>query len=118
MGLTRPELLPYSIDLMYAVKPYRDCVALQNLVMAAAKDSETSPRDLSSLARAYTELQECKRKIKGVPLTAPIDWKELKALRAKVLEIGGGRKELSTEEPGEVEAEVSVEDTGPALEPQ
>jgi hypothetical protein len=58
---------------MYASKPYRDCVELQQVIMAYCRLPTEKPVTLAALARSYCELEECKRKLKMRPLPKPID---------------------------------------------
>lgn len=58
---------------MYASRPYRECVELQQLLMANARQPELKALILCGIARAFCELEECKRKLKMRPLPKPVD---------------------------------------------
>jgi hypothetical protein len=58
---------------VYATEPYRNALSLQRIVLEAATKPECQIRDLPGLARAFCELEECKRKLKMRPLPKPID---------------------------------------------
>ena len=62
---------------MYRPEPYRNAVKLQKVIMGRSQDSELDTRDLSSLARAYCELEEMQRKIAMRPLPKSIDVSKL-----------------------------------------
>ena len=66
----------------------RDCIEIQQLAMAMIRDRVVKPSDLAVLARAYTELEECKRKLKMRPLPRSIDvslpHKSIKLLSSQV----------------------------------
>jgi hypothetical protein len=58
---------------VYATKPYRDCVAVQRVIMARIATGDVEDKTLAALARALCDLEETKRKLKMKPLPKPVD---------------------------------------------
>jgi hypothetical protein len=48
-------------------------LSLQRLIITFSARESLRPAELSGLARAFCELEECKRKLKMRPLPKPID---------------------------------------------
>ncbi len=58
---------------MYCSKPYLAACELQRLLLGKARDPLVKGAVLSGLARAFVEVEECKRKLRMKPLPKPID---------------------------------------------
>jgi len=52
---------------------YQQSVQLQRLLVAASQKESIRPAELSGVARAFCELEECKRKLKMKPLPKAVD---------------------------------------------
>ena len=89
----------------WATKPYRDAVKLQGLIMADAESHELDTKYLAGLARAYCDLEECKRKLKMEPLPGSLRPTESRSKR-KV-------KESVTFAPAPVETAQAPSNCGP-----
>lgn len=77
---------------------YLGGVAIQRIILARIKDPKASGKDIASLAQAYTDIEEMKRKIVGKPLPKPID--TAKAQPPKDLDVPS-YSELMPEPPGQ-----------------
>ena len=66
---------------MYVSEPYRNCVELQRLILNDARSAELKPLVRAGIARAFCELEECKRKLKMKPLPGSLRPTEAKSKR-------------------------------------
>ena len=62
---------------MWAIKPYRDAVALQKLITDKAPEAE--PKDVASLAKSFVALEMLKLRLRMKPAPKPIDVSKPKA---------------------------------------
>lgn len=62
---------------MWTTRPYRQAVELQQLLLRDARSSELKPVARAALARAFVELEECKRKLRMRPLPKSVDVSKL-----------------------------------------
>lgn len=88
---------------MWATKPYRDSVALQKQVLAAAKDCET--KELSSLVKSFVMLEYLKLRLRMQPAPKPVDVakmvtqvQDVRAKQTFIEDLGS----LTTSEPDQV----------------
>lgn len=61
---------------MFYTQPYRDAVAIQKVVKAAAVEKDVPRKELSGLARAFVELEMLKLRLRMKPAPKPIDVSE------------------------------------------
>ena len=56
---------------MWASKPYRDAVALQDLIVSASKTAPT--RELAALGKTFATLEMLKLRLRMKPAPKPVD---------------------------------------------
>ncbi len=82
LGMNALTLIPQSQPKSPKTRPiystaYANALQLQRLLVNDANDPELRPNFRAQIARAFCELEECKRKLKMRPLPKPVDVSKL-----------------------------------------
>ncbi len=117
LGMNAIALIPQSQPKSPKTRPiystaYANALQLQRLLVEDAQDPELKPLIRAGIARAFCELEECKRKLKMRPLPKPVD----------VSKLGKGKRKAQSgpayQEPEPKQAPEQAKPVAPVLQPK